>query len=125
MNDKQDRRRHKRYRTGEDAFSVLSPSPSALGRIEDISMGGLIVRYLDLGQEEKTAHSHLSLLVTGQGIQLENIPFRTVSDQRDTSGPTFGSLPMRRRHIEFGELTGEQRELLERFIALHGVQEKK
>lgn len=42
-----ERRKHKRFQVPFGAFAVLGPHSTKVGRIMDISMGGLTFRHID------------------------------------------------------------------------------
>lgn len=75
-----EKRRHPRYRVKDQVYVCLrSETGEEVGRLLDISMGGLSLRYLG-GNEKSTAYQELGILA-GVDLARERFAFKTVSDQ--------------------------------------------
>ena len=108
-----ERRKHERFSVMDNAFAVLrfSPSSMKIGRITDISFGGMAFEY-EHSEEWDDAPQELSILFGDDDFYLEKIQFKTVSDIIIS----FSFTETRRRGIEFGDLTASQKEQLENFV---------
>jgi hypothetical protein len=113
-----ERRRQKRFKVAEGVFAALVDQESKLGQIKDISVHGLSFRYIDSSEKIENA-KELKIIVGHQGLYLDKVPFKKVSDFEIESEFSFSSIKMRQVGLEFGKLTSEQRTKLNRFIKNH------
>jgi c-di-GMP-binding flagellar brake protein YcgR len=113
-----ERRRFRRYRVKNGAYTVNASRP---GLIVDISIGGMAFHYID--RKEWPRETFRLDIVFGQEeeFRLNDIPYRIVSDRVADRKPHDASLVVKRRSIEFGELSPEQRARLEYFIRHHAT----
>ena len=109
-----EKRKERRYKAKEGAFTVL-PANMKLGQIEDISPAGLSFFYVPLGEPDCES-DELEIYFAGDGFQLKNIPFKTVSDYSINEGLSFRYVEKRRYSVKFGELTRFQKVQLDYFI---------
>lgn len=110
----EDRRKHKRH----DAFSGVFAVNSYLGLIVDISMGGLSFRYVDRGAW--SANSVNSGVLFGEADMLiDNIPIKSISKSYSEKDGNIVCEDVKCRRAEFGNLTPEQKKILERFICIN------
>lgn len=93
-----------------------------LGQIKDISLVGLSFRYID-GNEQIDPQSELKIILAGNGLFMENLPYHPVNDYEVDSGFKFSSLKMRQMHLAFGDLTPDQLSQLDYFILNHTMGE--
>ena len=115
-----ERRRSKRYRAVEGAYAAISPKSHKLGQIIDISMGGLAFKYIDTNnsdtnnsdtnKEDKKNHgkSEESIFLSSMGFYVGDLPFKTISDNEVTDIPSFSSMKVRQRHVQFTDLSFKQ-----------------
>ncbi|WDP88614.1 MAG: PilZ domain-containing protein [Desulfobacter sp.] len=105
-----ERRRNKRYKAVEGAYAAISPNSHKLGQIIDISMGGLCFKYIDTSSE--TDKNDLSIedaiFLSSMGYYVGDLPFKTVADYEVTNAPSFSSMKVRKRHVQFTDLTFKQ-----------------
>jgi hypothetical protein len=113
-----ERRQQKRFKAEEGAFAALVDQESRLGQIKDISIRGLSFRYIDCNEKLENA-KELKIILGRQGLYLDKVPFKKVSDFEIKSKFSFSSVKMRQIGLEFGKLTSEQRLKLEHFIQNH------
>jgi hypothetical protein len=108
---------------GQDlAIAALVAQDSRLGQIKDISIRGLSFRYID--SHEKLGNAdELKIILGDEGLYLDNLPFKKISDFEIKSEFSFSTVKMRQIGLEFGELTAEQKMRLERFIQYHTLNE--
>jgi len=88
---------------------------SKFGQIVDISMGGISIRYVDKNGLPPQPEER-GFLFSDDDLCLDNIPLRTISDHVVSGGVSTKATTVRRRGLEFGVLTPEQKNLLEHFI---------
>lgn len=106
-----ERRKHKRF----DAYSGVFSVNSHFGLIVNISLGGLAFRYVDKG-EWKDKEVKAGTLFGEDDLWINDIPVKCVSECVANDGVACKSTTVKRRSIEFGELTASQQKLLESFI---------
>ena len=115
-----ERRQQKRFKAQEGAFAALGAQDNRLGQIKDISIQGLSFRYID-GNETLENANELKIILGDQGLYLDNLPFKKISDFEIKSEFSFSTVKMRQIGLEFGELTAEQKMRLDRFIQYHTI----
>jgi len=114
-----DLRKDKRFRAQEGAFVDLRISPVKVGKIVDISKGGLAFRYLDIGERLKETFE-LDMYSRHNDFRMEKVPTKTIWD-REAAGESSFSTRTRLRGVQFGKLTQNQFSELERFLLLNTV----
>lgn len=110
-----ERRLHPRFRVRDGAFAALSPDSSIMGQIENISRGGLCFRYI-VHDDQKNEAEATHIFVGMEGFYLEKMPYRTIEDIQIESSPSLKLINMRRRRIEFVDLTPGQSAQLDYFL---------
>jgi hypothetical protein len=118
-----ERRQQKRFKAQEGAFAALVAQESRLGQIKDISIRGLSFRYID-GHEKLENADALKIILGDEGLYLDNVPFKKISDFEIENEFSFSRIKMRQIGLEFGELTAEQKMRLDRFIQYHTIDEE-
>ncbi len=106
-----ERRRNKRYKAVEGAYAAVSPNSHKLGQIIDISMGGLSFKYIDTSngsQDNDPLMGEDAIFLSSMGYYVGDLPFKTVSDYEVTNAPSFSSMKVRKRHLQFTDLTFKQ-----------------
>jgi hypothetical protein len=114
-----DLRKYKRLRAQDGAFVDLRISPVKVGKIVDISRGGLAFRYLKVGESLKEAFE-LDMYSRLNDFRMEKVPVKTIWD-RETTGELSFSTRTRLRGVQFGKLTQNQFSELERFLLLNTI----
>jgi len=117
-----ERRQQKRFKAQEGAFAALVAQESRLGQIKDISIRGLSFRYIDSHEKLENADA-LKIILGDEGLYLDNVPFKKISDFEIENEFSFSRIKMRQIGLEFGELTPGQRDRLNRFIKHHTIGE--
>lgn len=133
---------HKRFQLKEDAFALIRTSPAEplniqgksmgciacavfdarptrLGKIEDISMGGLMFKHI-AGKKNLNKTFVLDILLADCRFYLANIPFGIKADfvlPEDIPGSTF---EMRQVRLQFQNLGIKQQARLAEFLFNHG-----
>ena len=114
-----ERRKHQRFRLKDLAIAVPNKPTSQVGRIVNISKGGLAVRYVDRDDWAGEADS-IDILINS-GLFLTNIPIQNVSDFEVENKVSFSIMTERQCCLQFGPLSSEQESRLDEFIRHHGV----
>ena len=117
-----ERRQQKRFKVQEGAFAALVAQESRLGQIKDISIRGLSFRYIDSNEKLENA-DELKIILGNEGLYLDNVPFKKISDVEIESDYSFSTVKMRQIGLEFGELTTAQQNRLNQFIENHTIDE--
>jgi hypothetical protein len=105
-----ERRKNKRYKAVEGAYAAISPHSHKLGQIIDISMGGLAFKYIDTssGDIQEETEQEETVFLSSMGYYVGDLPFKTVADYELTNAPSFSSMKVRKRHIQFKDLSFKQ-----------------
>lgn len=115
-----DKRKHKRFRSQDLAFAAFGSHSKEIGQILDISRGGLAFRYIADGDRLNESRE-LEIYLANNGFHLKEVPFNKISDFELTSEFPLSSIIMRRRGVQFGELTQDHVSQLGYFIQNHTV----
>jgi len=102
-----EKRRHKRFRSKESAYAAFGNHAMKIGHIVDISMGGLAFHYIADGDQINGA-CELEIYLAHNGFHMSEVPFNTVSDFMLPSEFPISTIVMRRRGVQFGELSEQQ-----------------
>ncbi|MFZ5563212.1 MAG: hypothetical protein ACOZBW_04115 [Thermodesulfobacteriota bacterium] len=123
----ENKRRWKRFALRDGALALAvkpsflrlgKPVHVKLGPIKDIGMKGLAVQYV----EKKNLLNNvkeLSIMIPGEGIKVERIPFETVMDFE--VGQLSGSKRIRTLCVSFNQMNPMQKLQLERFIDEYAI----
>jgi len=105
-----ERRRNKRYKAVDGAYAAISPNSHKLGQIIDISMGGLSFKYIDTSNDDKYENQipEETVFLSSMGYYVGDLPFQVVSDYEVTNVPSFSSMKVRKRHVQFTDLSFKQ-----------------
>ncbi|MGD2268857.1 MAG: hypothetical protein PVI06_00540 [Desulfobacterales bacterium] len=110
-----EQRHYDRYSAKEGAIVALRPSSDIVGQMIDIGVGGLSFRYIEpVDPPQRT--SELIILMTNLSFCLDGVSFRTVSDIKLKNDISFSSIQMRRRSVEFVNLSYHQAASIQAFI---------
>jgi len=105
-----ERRKSKRYKAVEGAYAAISPNSHKLGQIIDVSMGGLAFKYIDTTSDdvENESVSEETIFLSSMGYYVGDLPFKTIADYEVTNAPSFSSMKVRKRHVQFTDLSFKQ-----------------
>jgi c-di-GMP-binding flagellar brake protein YcgR len=117
-----DRRKNKRFQTEKNTYAVLRARGSKLGRVIDISKGGLAFRYVSVGQRLR-GPLELDLLSHQYDYRIDKIPVKIITDLELANKKAFKSTTLKRVGVQFGKLTREQKSKLEHFIRDYTLEE--
>jgi len=105
---------------GEIACAVFRSKPIKLGKIDNISMGGLAFCHVD-GNSQSSELLVLDILLAACGFYLGNMSFETISDNEVIEDFPIDSVTMRHVQTKFKELTPNQESMLEFLIQKYGL----
>jgi len=104
---------------GEIACDMFRSKPIKLGRINNISMGGLVFRYIE-SQAQSSESSVLEILFADCGFYMGNVSFKTISDIELSEDVPIDSVKMKQLRVQFKKITPNQKIQLDYFIRNHG-----
>jgi hypothetical protein len=116
-----ERRKHKRFQLPKGVFVGIGPENTQVGRLRDLSMGGLAFSYV--GSEQASNGSYLDIFFTDNDFYLGHLPFKTISDYEVVEKLPSGSATLRRRAVKFGKMTRSQKSQLAHIIQNQAVGE--
>ncbi len=103
---------------GEIACAVFKSKPIKLGRIDNISKGGLVFCYIDRNSQSGEPLM-LDILLAKCGFYLGNMAFKTIADIEIAEDFPIDTLKMRQLRLQFRELTSNQKFRLKYLIRNH------
>lgn len=109
-----ERRKHQRFEVKNLAIAIPHKPASQVGKIVNISKGGLAVRYLDQNNWLGRADS-IGVLVNSNFF-MSRIPVRPICDFKVESQLSFSIINERQCCLQFDSLNSEQELLLGEFI---------
>jgi len=138
VEERAERRAHKRFQVNKVAFALIRPVSvkmirvtdrsmgeiacalyrsklTKFGRINNISMGGLSFRYV-AGEERSNESLVLDILLTECSFYLESLMFKDISDFEIPDDFSSNPIKMREHHVRFEQLTSAQITNLKHFI---------
>lgn len=115
-----DRRSSDRYRVKDEAFVVSDSNLCDRFNIIDISKSGLAFKY-HCQKDKMDDLEGLSIISGDEHVIMDNIAFKTVSDIVIHEDSDFLDVTIRRRGIQFDNLTNSQAEKLDDFIKNYTV----
>jgi hypothetical protein len=115
----EERRESKRLMMKDGAYSVFStPAGEKLGSLHDLSKRGLSFVYPDNSAATRES-GELEIFSEDLKIKIVRLPYRNVNDFECVKLYPFEWRKIRRRGVEFGELTSEQLLQIELIIKNH------
>ena len=105
------------------ACAVLNTKPVKLGKIDNISMGGLMFHHAD-NKEQLRQALVLDILLADCGFYLANIPFKTITDVVIPDEVFDDAIEIRQVRLQFQKLNAFQQARLKDFIKNHGTEEE-
>jgi hypothetical protein len=113
----EDKRKFKRFKGKEGAFAAFIKPDEFLdmGQIQDISMGGLCVRYLSTHENHEGCSAIKIFGTNDRFIHLDRVPCRIVYDHEVPEG-SWEQISTRRCGVEFENLSVKHLSTLQEFI---------
>ena len=121
-----ERRKYVRFLVQPNAYAALGSSFTKIGKIRDISMGGVAFEYYSGSEELNQYDSTVTIFITVNNFYLENIPCRLISDLPKCG---FNKTPVlnanymvKRCGLQFTTISEDQRQRLEYFLDNHTLE---
>jgi hypothetical protein len=110
-------RKFTRFLVPENVYAALGPSFSKVGRIKDISIGGLVIEYLT-DDDSVTGNSRVDIFIREEEFFLSKLPCKIVYDVpiESFANPQASGLIRKRCGVQFNRLTSRLRKRLEGFL---------
>ena len=115
-----DKRRHRRYDVPEHTYAALNSKFMLVGKILNISKGGLAFIYVANGLKICNTFQ-VDIFFRGNGFCLKEVPFVTVSDFYIENKVPFSTVVIKQCGGQFGELTHSQISQIDYFIENHAI----
>jgi hypothetical protein len=103
------------------ACAVFNAKPVKLGRIDNISMGGLMFHHVD-NKARLSRTLVLDILLADCGFYLANMPFKIITDVVIPDEVASDAVELRQVRLQFQNLNALQRAKLKKFIVTHGAE---
>lgn len=118
-----DQRKHERFQVRAGAWAVVRPYSTAnpRGQIIDVSRGGLSFCYLTIAHEKLEDSPELDVCFADYGFCLRCARCKIISDYEIGNGDHPTATPVKRRSVEFVDLTKGQTSQLTYFIENHTI----
>ena len=117
------RRKYVRFLAKPNAYAALGSSFTKIGKILDISMGGLAFEYFSSSEDLNQYDSTVTIFITVNSFYLENVPCRMISDLpkccSDNSSVLNSNYLVKRSCIQFMTISEDQKQRLEYFLNNH------
>ena len=105
------------------ACAVFRAKPAKLGRIDNISIGGLMFHHAD-SKAQLSQDLVLDILLADCGFYLANIPFKIITDVVIPDEVYSDAIEIRQVCLQFQKLNAFQQMRLKDFIKNHGTEEE-
>ena len=117
---KPERRKYTRFLAEKDAYAALGIEFTKVGKLKDISIGGLAFEYIDCTENCIKDSSRIAIFNSSNEFHLPNLGCRLICNSTialENQAPKFNRQYVTHRcSIKFGDLTATQRRKLEFFI---------
>jgi hypothetical protein len=100
------------------ACAVFNAKPAKLGKIDNISMGGLMFHHVD-SKAQLSQALVLDILLADCGFYLANMPFKTITDVVIPDEVSSDAIEIRQVRLQFQKLNVDQQARLKDFIVNH------
>ena len=118
-----ERRKYVRFLSQPNAYAALGASYTKIGKIRDISMGGVAFEYYIGSKELDQYDSTVTIFITVNNFYLENISCQIISDQPKSGmnkAPVLNAnYTVKRCGLQFMNISEEQRQRVEYFLNHH------
>lgn len=118
-----EKRKYARVLPRGNGFAALGRRYTKVGRIKDISLGGLAFEYISESETDRDS-SRIDIFIIGDVFNLYNIPCKVVYDiQQPVPLENYESIkisPTKRCGVKFGALTDDDLAQMKLFLEFHG-----
>ena len=108
-----ERRKFKRLLPRDWTFAVFRPDYANLGKVKDISIGGLALEY-DLKETQNKGSLEIDIFLADDSLYLRRIPSIMIYDREIDEA--YRSVKKKRCGLQFGDLTPIKKSQLEFFL---------
>ncbi|MDY6838110.1 MAG: PilZ domain-containing protein [Thermodesulfobacteriota bacterium] len=119
-----EKRKHIRLLAQDNAFAALGSRFTRVGRVKNISTGGLAFEYITNGESDED-HSQLDVFVSGKDFHLPKVPCKVIYDipvqRSDVHRIFFQPFLTKQCGVEFKELPEDKSAQLSHFLDTHTV----
>lgn len=117
---KPEKREHDRYRVPPNTFVVLGQKISRVGKVKEISLGGLGLEYVS-DRSTIVEPRQVEIFIAGNGFHLSGIPCRLIYDLPRSTMSQTDALPFitKKCGLAFDQPSEEQHSQLQYFIQTH------
>ncbi len=116
---REERRQHSRFQVRDGAYAFIDNIPFT---IQDISEGGMKIQSV-IFDDALPDDVRVDIFVNNADFYLRDVPVRLVSMLQSEATTPFTAIRVSRFGLEFGELTGQQKQLVDNFITHNTVAE--
>ena len=103
------------------ACAVFNAKPARLGKIDNISMGGLMFHHVD-SKAQLSQTLVLDILLADCGFYLANLPFKIITDVVIPDEVCSDAIEIRQVRLQFEQLNANQQARLKDFTMNHGTE---
>ena len=118
-----ERRKYVRFLAHPKAYAALGSSFTKIGKIIDISMGGVAFEYYGNREDLIQYDSRITIFITVNNFYLENIPCQIISDLPKCGAnktPVLNAnYRVKRCGLQFMAISEDQRQRIEYFLNNH------
>jgi hypothetical protein len=118
-----ERRKYIRFIAQECAYAALGTQYNKIGKLQEISMGGLAFEYFDFANDSCSDNSWVAIFLSCNEFHLSKLSCRLICDREIDliSSDLFIKPPYRKSKcaLQFTDITENQKERLEYFIKTH------
>lgn len=119
-----EQRKHDRFTSKENAFAALGRKYTRVGKIKDISVGGLAFEYI-AGEEFNKNASEIDIFLVGTEFHLYKVPCKVIYNI-DVHVPHINNklakiFATKRCGVQFEKITKDLAALLKFFIKFHTI----
>lgn len=112
-------RKHTRLLPQENTFAAIGREFTKVGKVKDISIGGLAIEYI-VGEDENHRPSQVDIFMSGQVFHLNSLPCKLVYDMEvhvpHVNNQYVKLLTTKRCGVQFEELSDHDQAQLEIFL---------
>ncbi len=115
-----ERRKYIRFLAQENAFAALGTNFTRVGKLKEISIGGLAFEYIDSTKSSCQDFSRVAIFLSDNEFHLSKLPCRLICDREIcviSDNPLIESpCKINKCVVQFTDITENQKEKLENFI---------
>ena len=116
-------RRYTRFIVDNGAYTALGRDFTKVGKVKDISLGGLSFEYLTDANETAEGISYIDLFLTNDDFHMSGLAIKVIYDRPngDIDPNSSGTIKKNRCAVQFLSLSDSRKDRLDFFIKNHTV----